>query len=94
MGMSVEDRLILGAGFAMNQLGELKRLEGIVEKERLRLADKMRRHLDAIEAIKKDMVALVANEAESVSQVNELCDIIRKLNEVLDYERNVGACAN
>lgn len=92
--MSAEDRLILGAGFAMNQLGELKRLEGVVEKERLRLADRMQRHLDAIETIKKDMVALVVNESESVRQVDELCDIIRKLNEILDYERNVGACVN
>lgn len=88
--MGQEEAVMVKAAYAVKQLGEIKRFEAIVEKERLKIAKRLQEHLRVIEEIKHDIVRMVANEAEDVEQIDEMCEIIRRLNEILDSERNVG----
>ena len=88
--MVQEDAIMVQAACAVSHLGELKKFESIVEKERMKVVKRLREHLGLIGDIKRDLVRLVANEAEEVKQIGELCEVIRKLNEILDYEKNVG----
>ena len=88
--MTAEEAVVVKAAYAVNQLGEIKRFEAIVERERLKVEKRLQEHLRVIEEIKKDLVRLVANEAEEVRQIGEMCGLIRRLNEILDYEKNMG----
>lgn len=88
--MTQEEAVVVKAAYAVNQLGEIKRFEAIVERERLKVEKRLQEHLRVIEEIKKDLVRLVANEAEEVRQIGEMCGLIRRLNEILDYEKNMG----
>lgn len=88
--MRQEEAVAVKAAYAVHQLSEIKRFEAIVEKERLKVEKRLQEHLRVIEDIKQDIVRLVANEAEEVRQIGEMCEVIRRLNEILDYERNVG----
>jgi hypothetical protein len=89
-----EESIVVQALYAMRQLGEIKRYESIVEKERQKVEERLLEHMDSIGDIRRELVRLVANEGADIRRIDEMCDIIRKLNGILDYEKNVRAGRN
>jgi flagellin-specific chaperone FliS len=83
--MNLEQELILKAMMSVNRYVTAKKLY----REVLDVKDK---YLKEIENVKKEIVKTVVNERGEVQNIDKLCDVIRMLNGVLDYETDGDIC--
>ncbi len=86
--MTQEELIVAGAMHMMHELDDLKRLEAQLEMERAKVAMCLKNCLVRIGKVKGDLARLVANEALELRQVDAMCDVIRKMNYILDCDQN------
>lgn len=86
--MTTEEKIITEVSNAVLELGNLKNLEAAIEREKVKIDSCLSCILVRIKILKNNLVRLVANEKLDIQRMDTLCDIIRKLNRILDYEKN------
>ena len=82
--MNEQDAVIVRTAFLMKKLAELKQLQAVIEQEKVKIADSIKAHVNEIIAVRSELSRFMASDG-----VVGICELIGKLNLVIDYERKV-----
>ena len=81
-----QDEVVIRTIYAMNQLMNVKGLERDVEAERVKVARRLKLHVETVKGVRAEIARLVASESDEVKQIGDLCELIKGLDRIIEYE--------
>ena len=85
-GIMKQDEVVIRTVYAMNQLMDIKRLEKMIEDERVKVARHLRLHVETVKGVRDEIARFVASESDEVKQIGDLCELIKGLDRIIEYE--------